>query len=152
MGEEFNRAILVMLFAPYAVFGSIGAVLLRHRIRAAVQRWRARLRLRPRSAAPPGTLTSTMPTAAPAGGDLRLVRPAASWPLLGAALVPRRLAVAVGVRTLRRAARAAAVLARCPTFRLVERSGRAARPDATCAGGSGWPTSSSRSAAGPARP
>ena len=29
MSAEFNRAILVMLFAPYAVFGSIGAILLR---------------------------------------------------------------------------------------------------------------------------
>ena len=41
MGQEFNRAILVMLFAPYAVFTVVGTVLLRHRIRAAVQRWRA---------------------------------------------------------------------------------------------------------------
>jgi hypothetical protein len=40
MGQEFNRAILVMLFAPYAVFTVVGTVLLRHRIRAAVQRWR----------------------------------------------------------------------------------------------------------------
>jgi hypothetical protein len=49
MGEEFNRAILVMLFAPYAVFSVIGAVLLRHRIREAVRRWRRGLRtdLRP---------------------------------------------------------------------------------------------------------
>lgn len=44
MGEEFNRAILVMLFAPYAVFGVVGAVLLRHRIRAKVGRWRRRVR------------------------------------------------------------------------------------------------------------
>jgi hypothetical protein len=50
MGEEFNRAILVMLFAPYAVFGSIGAVLLRHRIRDSVQRWRRGLHLRLRPA------------------------------------------------------------------------------------------------------
>ena len=41
MGQEFNRAILVMFFAPYAVFTVVGTVLLRHRIRAAVQRWRA---------------------------------------------------------------------------------------------------------------
>jgi len=41
MGQEFNRAILVMFFAPYAVFTVVGAVLLRHRIRAAVQRWHA---------------------------------------------------------------------------------------------------------------
>ena len=40
MGQEFNRAILVMFFAPYAVFTVVGTVLLRHRIRAAVQRWR----------------------------------------------------------------------------------------------------------------
>jgi len=45
MGEEFNRAILVMLFAPYAVFAVVGTVLLRHRVRAAVRGWRARLRL-----------------------------------------------------------------------------------------------------------
>jgi hypothetical protein len=43
MGAEFNRAILVMLFAPYAVFGSVGLVLLRHRIRASLLRWRAGL-------------------------------------------------------------------------------------------------------------
>jgi hypothetical protein len=47
MSEEFNRAILVMLFAPYAVFGSIGAVLLRHRIRSAVRRWRDGARIHP---------------------------------------------------------------------------------------------------------
>ena len=41
MSQEFNRAILVMLFAPYAVFTVVGTVLLRHRIRAAVQRWHA---------------------------------------------------------------------------------------------------------------
>jgi hypothetical protein len=40
MGQEFNRAILVMFFAPYAVFTVVGTVLLRHRIRAAVHRWR----------------------------------------------------------------------------------------------------------------
>ncbi len=43
MGEEFNRAILVMLFAPYAVFGSVGVVLLRHRLLASVRRWQAGL-------------------------------------------------------------------------------------------------------------
>jgi hypothetical protein len=37
MGAEFNKAILVMLFAPYAVFGSVGVVLLRHRIAAALR-------------------------------------------------------------------------------------------------------------------
>jgi hypothetical protein len=45
MGAEFNRAILVMLFAPYAVFGSIGAVLLRRRIAAAVRRALTRVRV-----------------------------------------------------------------------------------------------------------
>ena len=45
MGEEFNRAILVMLFAPYAVFAVVGTVLLRHRLRAAVERWRRSLRV-----------------------------------------------------------------------------------------------------------
>ena len=45
MGEEFNRAILVMLFAPYAVFAVVGTVLLRHRVRAALTGWRRRLRL-----------------------------------------------------------------------------------------------------------
>jgi hypothetical protein len=40
MGQEFNRAILVMFFAPYAVFSVVGTVLLRHRIAAAVRGWR----------------------------------------------------------------------------------------------------------------
>ena len=40
MGQEFNRAILVMFFAPYAVFSVVGTVLLRHRIAAAFRRWR----------------------------------------------------------------------------------------------------------------
>jgi hypothetical protein len=52
MGEEFNRAILVMLFAPYAVFGCVGAVLLRHRIRASLLRGRRGFRLRLRPAGP----------------------------------------------------------------------------------------------------
>jgi hypothetical protein len=51
IGAEFNHAILVMLFAPYAVFGSIGLVLLRHRIAAALRRslsgLRPRTHLRP---------------------------------------------------------------------------------------------------------
>ena len=51
IGAEFNHAILVMLFAPYAVLGSIGAVLLRHRIRAALGRALASLRA-PRPARP----------------------------------------------------------------------------------------------------
>jgi hypothetical protein len=41
MGQEFNRAILVMFFAPYLVFTVVGTVLLRHRIRGALQRWQA---------------------------------------------------------------------------------------------------------------
>jgi hypothetical protein len=45
MGQEFNRAILVMFFAPYAVFAVVGTVLLRHRIRAALAGWRRSLRL-----------------------------------------------------------------------------------------------------------
>ena len=44
MVEEFNKAILLMIFAPYAVFGTVGAVLLRKRIRAALERARARWR------------------------------------------------------------------------------------------------------------
>jgi hypothetical protein len=44
MGEEFNRAILVMLCAPYAVFGVVGTVLLRRRIGASLRRWRGGLR------------------------------------------------------------------------------------------------------------
>jgi hypothetical protein len=39
MSDEFNRAILVMLFAPYAVFTVVGTVLLRHRIRASLRHW-----------------------------------------------------------------------------------------------------------------
>ncbi len=46
IGAEFNHAILVMLFAPYAVFGSIGLVLLRHRIGAALGRSLSGLRAR----------------------------------------------------------------------------------------------------------
>jgi hypothetical protein len=51
MGQEFNRAILVMFFAPYAVFSVVGTVLLRHRIAAALRRgrgsWRRAMRLAP---------------------------------------------------------------------------------------------------------
>ena len=43
MGQEFNRAILVMFFAPYAVFGVVGTILLRHRIGASLRRERGRL-------------------------------------------------------------------------------------------------------------
>jgi len=52
IGQEFNRAILVMLFAPYVVFGSVGAVLLRHRIAAALRSTLVRLRPRRRPLAP----------------------------------------------------------------------------------------------------
>jgi hypothetical protein len=44
MGQEFNRAILVMFVAPYAVFGVVGTILLRHRIGASLRRERGRLR------------------------------------------------------------------------------------------------------------
>jgi hypothetical protein len=43
MGQEFNRAILVMFFAPYAVFGVVGTILLRHRIGESMRRERGRL-------------------------------------------------------------------------------------------------------------
>jgi hypothetical protein len=43
MSQEFNRAILVMLCAPYAVFGVVGTVLLRQRIGASLRRERGRL-------------------------------------------------------------------------------------------------------------
>jgi hypothetical protein len=35
MGAELNAAILVMLAAPYAVFGSIATILFRHRLQEA---------------------------------------------------------------------------------------------------------------------
>ena len=44
LSQEFNRAILVMLCAPYAVFASVGLVLLRRRIRARLERAASRLR------------------------------------------------------------------------------------------------------------
>ena len=47
IGEQFNRAILLMIGAPYVVFGAVGAAIFRERLRAA---WR-RLR-RPRVASP----------------------------------------------------------------------------------------------------
>jgi hypothetical protein len=37
LGEQFNRAILLMIGAPYAVFGVVGVALFRERLRA---RWR----------------------------------------------------------------------------------------------------------------
>jgi hypothetical protein len=52
MGQEFNRAILVMFFAPYAVFGVVGTILLRHRIGASLRRERGRLRRTWRRVAP----------------------------------------------------------------------------------------------------
>jgi hypothetical protein len=53
MGQEFNRAILVMFFAPYAVFTVVGTVLLRHRIGAALRRGRASWRRSLRPSASP---------------------------------------------------------------------------------------------------
>jgi len=49
ISQQFNYAILVMLFAPYLVFAAIAAVLLRHRMAAAFRRWarEARARLSP---------------------------------------------------------------------------------------------------------
>ncbi|HET7747639.1 MAG TPA: hypothetical protein VFM29_10090 [Vicinamibacteria bacterium] len=38
MGAEFNRAILVMIAAPYLVLAGITATLLRHRLRACLRR------------------------------------------------------------------------------------------------------------------
>lgn len=46
ISRDFNNAILLMLFAPYVVFASIGAVLLRHRLAASLRRWRRDLRTR----------------------------------------------------------------------------------------------------------
>jgi len=43
LGEQFNRAILLMIGAPYAVFGVVGAALFRERLRAAWRRFRPRL-------------------------------------------------------------------------------------------------------------
>lgn len=49
VSEEFNLAILVMLFAPYAVLGSLGAILMRRRLAGALRRslQRARAARRP---------------------------------------------------------------------------------------------------------
>jgi hypothetical protein len=47
IGEQFNRAILLMIGAPYVVFGAVGAAIFRERLRA---RWR-RFRW-PRAASP----------------------------------------------------------------------------------------------------
>jgi hypothetical protein len=43
--ERLNGAILVMFFAPYAVFGTLAAVLLRSRIRAHLHRLAGRRRV-----------------------------------------------------------------------------------------------------------
>ena len=40
IGEQFNRAILLMIGAPYAVFGAVGAVLFRERLCSAWRRFR----------------------------------------------------------------------------------------------------------------
>ena len=45
MSAEFNRAILVMLFAPYLLMGTAAAYLFRARIRALAARMAARLTL-----------------------------------------------------------------------------------------------------------
>jgi hypothetical protein len=39
LSETFNFAILVMVFAPYLVFGSLALILFRSRIRRGVERW-----------------------------------------------------------------------------------------------------------------
>ena len=46
MGEQFNRAILLMMAAPYVVIGAVGAVAFRGRLRLAAGRLAARLRAR----------------------------------------------------------------------------------------------------------
>lgn len=53
IGEDFNRAILLMLGAPYLVFAAVGGVLFRPRLRAACQRLRARLSGSGRRGLPP---------------------------------------------------------------------------------------------------
>ena len=40
IGEQFNRAILLMIGAPYAVFGVVGVALFRERLRAGWRRCR----------------------------------------------------------------------------------------------------------------
>ena len=40
IGEQFNRAILLMIGAPYAVFGAVGAAIFRERLRATWRRFR----------------------------------------------------------------------------------------------------------------
>jgi len=50
MGAEFNRAILVMLAAPYLVTGTLAAVFFRRRLRAALAHRLGRLRPAPAGA------------------------------------------------------------------------------------------------------
>jgi hypothetical protein len=45
LSGEFNKAILVMLFAPYLIFGSFTLVFLRERIQARLGRFLSGLRL-----------------------------------------------------------------------------------------------------------
>ena len=40
MSEQFNRGILVMIGAPYVVFGAVGIALFHERLRAAWRRFR----------------------------------------------------------------------------------------------------------------
>ena len=40
IGEQFNRAILLMIGAPYLVFGVVGAAIFRERLQAAWRRLR----------------------------------------------------------------------------------------------------------------
>jgi hypothetical protein len=40
IGEQFNRAILLMIGAPYVVFGAVGAAIFRERLGAAWRRYR----------------------------------------------------------------------------------------------------------------
>lgn len=43
IGEQFNRGILVMVGAPYLVFGAVGAAIFRERLVSAGRRLRERL-------------------------------------------------------------------------------------------------------------
>ena len=40
IGEQFNHAILLMIGAPYLVFGAVGAAIFRERLRAGWRRFR----------------------------------------------------------------------------------------------------------------
>ena len=40
IGEQFNRAILLMIGAPYVVFGAVGAAIFRERLHATWRRFR----------------------------------------------------------------------------------------------------------------